>query len=130
MNIIVVVITQDIDAANALCSLNGGQRVRPLEGFYETNFVHKPMDFLKLASRNFRLTNPTWKQAKWTRELLVQVVEYNFMQDQLKTIRDLDFIMEGVTPYQAKRAATAKLLDSCAGMPTGPRNVNEKQEEN
>jgi len=121
MNIIVVVITQDIDAANALCSLNGGQRVRPLEGFYEKNFVHKTMNFIKLAGQNFHLTNPAWKRAKWTRELLVQVVEYNFTQDELSTIGDFDFIMEDMTPYQAKRAAASKLLDSCAGMTTSPR---------
>eukprot|EP00977_Amphora_coffeiformis_P002790 scaffold528_cov165-Amphora_coffeaeformis.AAC.2 len=36
MNVVVIVMTQYKDAANALCALNGDKRVQPIEGFYET----------------------------------------------------------------------------------------------
>lgn len=35
LNVVLVVITQFKEAPDALCNLNGGQRLRPIEGFYE-----------------------------------------------------------------------------------------------
>jgi hypothetical protein len=124
VNIIVVVITQDKHVANELCALNGGQRVRPMEGFYETkkddDIVHNMLTFMKVRNKNHILTKPIWQAAKWTRELLVQMVEYHFTAAELTSIGDLHFVTESMTPYQAKAAVTAKLLESKAGMPISP----------
>lgn len=98
MNVVTVVMTQYKDAANALCALNGGKRVRPLEGFYETetNPWFK-LPFLKSPANRF-LTHPSWKGGKWTRKLLVRMIEYHFTQLELAEIQDFDFITEDMTP--------------------------------
>lgn len=121
LNVVVVVITQFKDAADALCNLNGGQRVRPIEGFYEPDASPwSNLPFLKHL-KNRHLTHPTWKGSKWTRKLLLKVLEYNFTRDQLKAIEDKEFAFIGkdMTPYMAKTAVEA-LLDTETVGPKSP----------
>ena len=122
LNIMVVVITQDINAANTLCAMNGGQRVRPLEGFYETqeNAWNKFLTATNFRGTNDLLTNPVWKSSTWTKELLIQMLEYHFTKEEMESIGEPDFITEKMTPYEAKIADSAKLLKGMAGMPVSP----------
>lgn len=119
MNVVVVVMTQYKDAADALCALNGGKRVRPIEGFYETatNPLFELPVLKPLANRT--LTHPTWKRGKWTRKLLLRMIEYHFTRLELEEIKDFDFIAEDMTPYDAKVAVEAK-LDTEAQRLTSP----------
>jgi hypothetical protein len=121
LNVVVVVITQFKDAADALYNLNGGQRVRPIEGFCEPDASPwSNWPFLKHL-QNRHLTRPTWRGSRWTRSLLLKVLEYNFTRDQLNTIEDKEFafIREDMTPYTAKTAVEA-LLDTETVRPKSP----------
>jgi hypothetical protein len=101
--------------------LNGGQRVRPIEGFCEPDASPwSNWPFLKHL-KNRHLTVPTWRGSRWTRSLLLKVLEYNFTRDQLNTIEDKEFafIREDMTPYTAKTAVEA-LLDTETVRPKSP----------
>jgi hypothetical protein len=94
VTMIVVVITHKRDAADALCSLNGGYRVRPMEGFYTgTNFI-----------------KPQWKSAHWNRALLIDVVKYHHPNQ----FEDFSFVKEG-TPYLVLQKARSKVLSAISG---------------
>lgn len=123
LNIMVVVITQDEEAANLLCAMNGGQRVRPLEGFYETqeNLWQQILTAMKVRGTNALRTKPVWKGSTWTKKLLIQMLEYHFTEAELKSIGEPDFITEQMTPYEAKAAASAKLFEGMGGMPVSPK---------
>jgi hypothetical protein len=101
---IVVVITQEDAVANTLCSLNGGARVAPLLGTY----VGKE-------------TSPTWNGMRWTRDLLIEAVRYEFpgkfLQDD-----EADFIVDGMTPLLAVKAAGLKTRTGI-----GPRSPRKKK---
>jgi hypothetical protein len=99
-----------------------------MEGFYyemkkdDDSIVHNMLTFIKVRKvRNTDdiLSKPIWQAAnKWTRELLVQMVEYHFTAAELTSIGDLHFVTESMTPYQAKAAVTAELLECKQGRDT------------
>ena len=97
-NMVVVVMTQNKDAADALCNLNGGRRVRPISGFYDTrerDFGHKVLTATKMRDQQHLLTHPTWKGSQWTKELLIQVLRYHFSESELEQIQNYDFVKDG-----------------------------------
>ena len=54
LNMMVVILTNDRDATTALCSWNGGQRVRPIaEGFYSGTNRTKPDSIFLVRVSNF-----------------------------------------------------------------------------
>lgn len=90
-NMFVVVVTQNKEVANALCGLNGGQRIAPIPGCYNGDDK----------------TSPTWKEEPWDRERLIEAVRYEFNGE--KSFGDectFDFIVDGMTPLQANIAAS------------------------
>jgi hypothetical protein len=106
-NMIVVISTQEETVANKLCSLNGGQRIVPLPGTYTGEE-----------------TSPTWNGMKWSRDLLIEAVRYEF-PEKFPTNHEFDFIVGGMTPLQAKKAALSSLRRTGKGGPSGsPKKKN------
>lgn len=122
-NIIVVVITKQKHVADCLCSMNGGERIKPMMGRYETkenDFVFKALCALKLADERQPLTNPTWKPVCWTKDLLIEAVEYEFSESELESI-SYDFIKDGMTPLEVCDMVAAKLQAGTGRRPVSPR---------
>ena len=122
-NIIVVVITKEKHVADCLCSLNGGERIQPMIGRYETkenDVFFKAQCALKLADERQPLTNPTWKPVRWTKDLLVEAVEYEFSESELESI-SYDFIEDGMTPLHVCDMVAAKLQAGTGRRPVSPR---------
>lgn len=127
-NIIVVVMTQNRDAADALCRLNGGRRVRPISGFYnnrEHDIGHKVLTATKMRDPQHVLTHPTWKSSQWTTDLLIQVLRYHFSESELEQIQNYDFVKDGDNPVEVLQEAESRLLASKAGRPTSPRRQGQ-----
>jgi hypothetical protein len=101
-NMIVVVSTQEETVANKLCSLNGGQRIAPLPGTYTG-----------------KETSPTWNGMNWSRDLLMEAVRYEFPENFLPN-HEFDFIVSGMTPLQAIKAALLSLRTGKRGPPGSP----------
>jgi hypothetical protein len=93
-NMFVVVMTQNEDVANTLCGCNGGQRVRPLKGFYTGT----------------DLTKPVWTLSRWSRTLLVEAIKYEYhkqLGDKDENDDFFSFVEEGMTPLQVSMGAKA-----------------------
>ena len=111
----VVVITKESDVADELCRMNGGERIRPMPGCYEThenNLVFNVLRGMNLQSKNNFLIHPTWKPVTWSRDLLIQAVQYEYPPDKLVNLASLDFIEDGMTPLEACNLAAKKIQDS------------------
>ena len=122
-NIIVVVITKEKHVADCLCSMNGGERIQPMVGRYETkenDVLFKAQCALKLADERQPLTNPTWKLVRWTKDLLIEAVKYEFPESELESI-SYDFIEDGMTPLQVCGMVAAKLQAGTGRWPVSPR---------
>jgi hypothetical protein len=78
---------QEKEVANKLCNLNGRQRIAPLPGTYTGEE-----------------TSPSWNGMKWSRDLLIEAVRYEFPET-FPTNHEFDFIVGGMTPLQAIKAA-------------------------
>jgi hypothetical protein len=100
-NMIVVISTQEETVANKLCSLNGGQRIAPLPGTYTG-----------------KETSPTWNGMNWSRDLLIEAVRYKFTEN-FPMNHEFDFIVGGMTPLQAIKAALLSLRHTGKGEPPG-----------
>lgn len=100
-NMIIVVSTQEKTVANKLCSLNGGQRIAPLPGTYTGEE-----------------TLPMWNGMKWSRDLLIEAVRYEF-PEKFPNNHEFDFIVGGMTPLQAIKAALLYLRRTGKGGPPG-----------
>ena len=127
-NIIVVVMTQNKDAADALCNLNGGRRVRPISGFYdarEHDIGHKVLTATKMRDPQHLLTHPTWKGSQWTKDLLIQVLRYHFSESELEQIQSYDFVKDGHNPFDVLQEAESRFLASKAGRPASPRKQGQ-----
>mmetsp|Transcript_787 Transcript_787/g.2296 ORF Transcript_787/g.2296 Transcript_787/m.2296 type:complete len:340 (-) Transcript_787:1611-2630(-) len=128
LNIIVVVMTQRKDAADALCHLNGGVRVVPIKGFYETkkdDVLHNMMKAFKLQTQERVLTHPTWKGSRWTTSLLIEVLKYHLKPADFVSLENTDFVQDGMTPFQVLQKATSMIESRMAGEPTSPRKSGQ-----
>jgi len=96
-NLFVVVATQNKQVADALCGLNGGQRIAPIPGCYSGDDK----------------TSPNWKEEKWGRSLLIEAIRYQFNDNEFsEKFGDdckFDFISDDMTPLQATMAAARSL---------------------
>lgn len=112
LNSFVVVITKHRDVADFLCNMNGGQRIQPMKGFYETKendwFFHC-LCKMKLQKENRPLTNPTWKPVHWTIDLLMKAVRYEFSESDLANVATFDLIKDGMTPLEAVNLIATEL---------------------
>ena len=108
-NLFVVVATQSKHVADALCGLNGGQRIAPMPGCYSGD--DKP--------------SPNWKEEKWGRSLLIQAIRYEFNDDEsAEKFGDdckFEFISDDMTPLQATMAAARSLRRKTA--PGSPKKL-------
>jgi hypothetical protein len=124
-NIMVVVMTQNPKAANSLCKLNGGRRVRPIDGFYdarENDFVEKILTgVFKIRKPEHILTHPTWKGSVWTKDLLKEVLQYHLSESEFSSFGNFDFVKEGMAPFLVIQEARSILRLPTAGKPTSPR---------
>jgi hypothetical protein len=105
-NMIVVISTQEESVANKLCSLNGGQRIAPLPGTYTGEEA-----------------SPKWNGMKWSRDLLIEAVRYKYPKA-FPMNHDFDFIVGGMTPLQAKKAALLSLRCTGKREPLGSPKIN------
>lgn len=89
-NIFVVVMTHNREVANE-CASNGGQRVKPIPGFYTGE-----------------KESPVWKEPPWSRDLLVGAIRFEnpgeFEEDE-----QCAFVKEGITPLEAVQQANNEL---------------------
>ena len=107
-NLFVVVATQNKQVADALCGLNGGQRIAPIRGCYSGDCK----------------TSPNWKEEKWGRSLLIEAIRYQFNDNESsEKFGDeckFDFISDDMTPLQATMAAARSLRRKrTPGSPSG-----------
>ena len=97
MNLFVVVATQNKQVADALCELNGGQRIAPIPGSYAGDDK----------------ISPHWKEEKWSRSLLIEAIRYQFNDNEsAENFGDdcmFEFISNDMTPLQATMAAARSL---------------------
>ena len=92
-NMYVVLMVSDKSLASKICSINNGQRVRPLPHTY----TGEP-------------TSPEWNGMKWKREELIGAVKYAYPNDFPEPVPNpkFDFVVDGMTPLQAVLAAQGK----------------------
>lgn len=124
-NIMVVVMTQNQDAANSLCNLNGGRRVRPIDGFYDTrenDLIEKLLtSVMKIRKPEHHLTHPIWKGSLWTKDFLMKVLHYHLSDSEFSSYENFDFVKEGMPPFSVIQEANSILRLPTAGKPTSPR---------
>lgn len=129
-NIVVVVITKERGVADELCGMNGGERIRPMPGCYETkedNVISKMLRTMNIQGKNHSLIHPTWKPVTWTRDLLIEAVRYEYPPDVLAPISSFDFIEEGMTPLKACNLALKKIQGGQRGKLRSPRQTTGQQ---
>lgn len=129
-NIIVVVITKERGVADELCGMNGGERIRPMPGCYETqkdSVISKMLRNMNVQGKNHHLIHPTWKAVTWTRDLLIEAVRYEYPPDELALISNFDFIEEGMTPLKACNLALKKIQAGQRGKLRSPRQAAGQQ---
>ena len=138
-NIMVVVLTRNQRAANALCNLNGGCRVRPTKGFFyyydttrENDWIEKFLiSVMKIRKpEHHHLTHPTWKGSRWTKDLLIKVLHYHLSDSEFSSLENnFDFVKEGMTPFSVIQEATS-ILSACrkASQPTSPRKRKKSED--
>lgn len=129
-NIIVVVITKERDVADQLCGMNGGERIKPMPGCYETkedDMIFKMLRNMKIQDNTHPLTHPKWKPVIWNRDLLIEAVRYEYAPEVLAPISSFDFIEDGMTPLKACNLALKKVQAKQRGKAVSPRQGASQQ---